>query len=250
VPKLPDETITFLYTDIEGSTPLWDQNPRAMSVSQAQHNKLLYQTIGEHQGQVFKVIGDAFQAVFVSPVNAVEAAIAIQHNMAQADWGETGKVLVRIGIHIGTVKSEGSDYISSHTQNRVARIMSAGHGGQILLSLAVAELVHGNLPPEVELQDLGEHYLKGISRPEHIFQVLAPGLQEKFPPLSTRIVPRGYTLLDQIGAGSFGGVYRAMQPDVGREVAVKIILPQYANDPEFIRRFEFEAQTVARLEHP
>jgi class 3 adenylate cyclase len=179
--RLPDGTITFLYTDIEGSTPLWDQKPRAMSISQELHNRLLHKTISDHQGQVFKVIGDAFQAVFISPVQAIEAAVALQRDLPGVDWGETGQVRVRIGIHVGTVKSEGNDYISSNTQNRVARIMSAGHGGQILLSLAVAELVRGILPGDVDLLDLGEHYLKGLSQPEHIFQVTAPGLQEKFP---------------------------------------------------------------------
>ena len=247
---LPIGTVTFLFTDIVGSTPLWEKMPRAMRASLAMHNDILSTTIQAHGGRVFKVIGDAFQAAFVDPAQAVEAAIATQLALGAASWNETGQIQVRMGIHAGQAEMGDGDYIASHTLNRVARIMSAGHAGQILLSLTMAELVRGNLPGDVRLKDLGEHYLKGMSHPEHIFQVIAPGLMEEFPPLATKHVPRGYKLLEQIGVGGFGAVYRAVQPEVGREVAVKVILPPHANEPEFIRRFEAEAQTVARLEHP
>jgi WD40 repeat protein/serine/threonine protein kinase len=247
---LPVGTVTFLFTDIVGSTPLWEKNPRAMREALARHNSMLKETIEAHGGRVFKVIGDAFQAAFATPLQAVEATIAAQSALTAARWGETGLIQVRMGIHAGAAEIVDGDYPASHTLNRVARIMSAGHGGQILLSLAAAELIRGNLPSEVRLKDLGEHYLKGLAQAEHIFQIVAPGLPADFPPLVTRHAPRGYKLLEQIGSGSFGAVYRAVQPDVDREVAVKVILPDYANDPEFIRRFEIEAQTVARLEHP
>jgi serine/threonine protein kinase len=248
--SLPVGTVTFLFTDIEGSTPLWDQNPRAMRESLARHNAILGKSIEAHEGRVFKVIGDAFQGVFVHPVQAIDAAIAAQHALAAEDWGETGDIRVRMGIHAGKAEVREGDYLASHTLNRVARIMSAGHGGQILLSRTVSELVKQDLSDEIDLIDLGEHYLKGISHPEHIFQVQAQGLKTDFPPLVTRHSPRGYKLLEQIGTGDFGAVYRAFQPEVNREVAIKIIQPQFANNPDFIRQFDFEAQTVARLEHP
>jgi WD40 repeat protein/serine/threonine protein kinase/class 3 adenylate cyclase len=247
---LPAGTVSFLFTDIVGSTPLWEKKPRAMRESVAKHNAILKEVIEGHEGRVFKVIGDAFQAAFMAPWQAVEAAIVGQRSLSEAEWGETGPIQVRMGVHIGTAEISEGDYVASHTLNRVARIMSAGHGGQVLISLAVAELIRGNLPPEVQLKDLGEHYLKGLSHAEHIFQVSALGLGIDFPPLVTRHAARGYKLLEQIGLGGFGAVYRAVQPEVGREVAVKIILPAYANDPDFIRRFDTEAQTIARLEHP
>ncbi len=247
---LPVGTVTFLFTDIEGSTPLWDKNPRAMRKSLARHNVILEEGIEGQGGLAFKVIGDAFQSAFIAPEQAIKAAIAVQLALAVEDWGESGEIKVRMGIHMGKAEVRDGDYLASHTLNRVARIMSAGHGGQILLSRAVREMVWADLPEKVSLIDLGEHYLKGISQSEHIFQVQAPGLETEFPPLVTKHSPRGYKLLEQIDEGSFGAVYRAFQPEVNREVAVKIILPKYANNPDFIRRFEFEAQTVARLEHP
>ncbi|HLF36450.1 MAG TPA: adenylate/guanylate cyclase domain-containing protein, partial [Anaerolineales bacterium] len=248
--ELPSGTITFLFSDIEGSTPLWERSPRAMQAALACHNSILQNSIERHNGQVFKVIGDAFQAAFTLPAQAVAAALEAQRALAAEAWSESGPIRVRMGIHSGPAEVGEGDYLASHTLNRVARITSAGHGGQVLLSAAVADHVRGLLPEDVSLKDLGEHFLKGLSHPERIFQLLAPELRPDFPPLVTRITPRGYKLLEQIGAGGFGAVYRALQPEVGREVAIKVILPQFANDPEFIRRFETEAQLVARLEHP
>jgi len=248
--KLPTGTVTFLFTDIEGSTPLWERMPAAMQASLEQHNQILHTAIAAQGGQVFKTIGDAFQAAFALPSQAVAAALAAQRTLAAAAWGETGPLKVRMGMHLGPGVVRGKDYAATHTLNRVARIMSAGHGGQMLLSLAMAELLRGQLPEGAALKDLGEHFLKGLSQREHIFQLLVPDLPGDFPPLVTKNVPRGYELREQIGAGGFGAVYRAFHPEVGREVAVKIVLPEFANHPDFIRRFEAEAQIIARLEHP
>jgi predicted ATPase/class 3 adenylate cyclase len=187
---LPSGTVTFLYTDIEGSTPMWDRNPQAMQVSLERHNAILKRAIEAHDGKIFKVIGDAFQAAFVAPVGAVKAAVAAQRALAQEEWAESGPIRVRMGIHAGPAEASEGDYISSshQTLNRVARIMAAGHGGQILISLTVEELIRSRLLEGVTLKDLGEHYLRGLAQPERVYQVVAPDLQRDFPPLATRTV--------------------------------------------------------------
>jgi predicted ATPase/class 3 adenylate cyclase len=182
---LPSGIITFLYTDIEGSTPLWDTVPDAMHLSLAMHNTILHETISEHGGQVYKVVGDAFQAAFVKPAQAVEAAIAAQRALKKASWGDTGLIRVRMGIHTGEAEAQGDDYVTTHTLNRVARIMSAGHGGQILISQAVVDLLHGTLPSGVTLRDMGQHHLKGLKQVEHLYQLVQEDLPQDFPPLVT-----------------------------------------------------------------
>ncbi|RPI82598.1 MAG: hypothetical protein EHM41_17975, partial [Chloroflexi bacterium] len=247
--KLPVGTVTFLFTDIQGSTPLWERNPRGMQDALAQHNTHLYEAIKANGGTVYKMIGDAFQAAFDNPVRAVEAALEAQRKLHAGPWGDTGPLRVRMGIHVGQAEVIEKEY-SGHTLNRVARIMAAGHGGQILVSLAVAELVRGHLADNLALKDLGEHFLKGLVHPERIYQLIAPDLPVEFPPLVTKDLPRGYELREKIGSGGFGTVYKAYQPGIDREVAIKIVNPELANKPEFIRRFEAEAHVVARLEHP
>jgi len=185
MPDLPSGTVTYLFTDIQGSTPLWERLPEAMKSAIARYFAIVREAVAAHNGYVFKIIGDSFQIAFDTPLQAVEAAISAQHLLGAEPWGETGPLRARIGIHSGPGEliDEGTDYAVSHTLNRVARITSAGHGGQILISATLAELLHGELPAEVQLKDLGLHYLKGLSLPEHIFQVLAPGLEGDFPPL-------------------------------------------------------------------
>ncbi len=162
-----------------------------MSLALEQHNDIIRQIMAVHNGNIFKIIGDAFQVAFTHPVQAVEAAIDVQRRLQSAVWPEaTGELRVRMGIHTGEAEAdESGDYTTTHTLNRVARICSAGHGGQILLSLVSAELAREGLEQNIQLRDLGEHYLKGLSHPEQIFQVEAPGLPFAFPPLSTLSKP-------------------------------------------------------------
>ncbi|MBL8096689.1 MAG: adenylate/guanylate cyclase domain-containing protein [Anaerolineales bacterium] len=186
---LPTGTVTFLFTDIQGSTPLWEQHPEAMKLAVAVHHTALREAIAAQSGVVFKVIGDAFQASFALPSRALAAAIAAQKALSAAEWPAlVGPLKVRMGLHVGPAEIErtptGSDYAVSHTLNRVARIMSTGHGGQILLSREAADLIERDLPADVSLTDLGEHHLKGLNRPEHLYQVRTPGLPNDFPPLS------------------------------------------------------------------
>ena len=182
---LPGGTVTFLFTDIEGSISLWERNPRVMKKALERHHAILHSAIRQHGGQVFQIVGDAFCAAFADPSKCVEAALSAQLALNTEPWEETGPLRVRMGIHTGPAEARGNDYISNHTLNRIQRIMSAGHGGQILLSLAVAELVRGHLPENIHLKDLGEHSMKGLSVPEHLFQLVAPDLPSDFPPLKT-----------------------------------------------------------------
>ena len=182
---LPSGTITFLFTDIEGSTPLWESQPEAMRQALARHNAVLRQAVEAEHGQIFKIIGDAFQAAFARPAEAARAAVAAQHSLQAAEWGALGPLRVRMGLHVGPAEWQDGDYAVSHTLNRVARIMSAAHGGQIVLSAEMADLTQGDLPAGVSLRDLGQHRMKGMARREHLFQLDAQDLPGEFPSLAT-----------------------------------------------------------------
>jgi len=186
-PPLPVGIVTFLFTDIQGSTPLWESRPELMAVALQIHNGVLRRAIQANGGVVFKVVGDAFQASFAVASQALKAAIEAQRGLYAAEWNELGMLKVRMGLHAGEAELDpgGDEYAVSHTKNRVARIMSAGHGGQILLSSATLELLGGSLPRAVTLKDMGEHHLKGLLHPEHLYQVIASDLPSEFPPLKT-----------------------------------------------------------------
>jgi predicted ATPase/class 3 adenylate cyclase len=185
--NLPSGTVTFLFTDIQGSTPLWEQVPAAMQVAIAQHHLILRQAIESNGGTVYQIIGDAFQAAFRLASQALDAALDAQRALKAASWPEpTGQLAVRMGIHTGSAEIDPNDdapYAVSHTLNRAARIMSVGHGGQILVSQETAYLTSRELPDQVHFKDLGEHHLKGMSHKEHIYQLVAPDLAQSFPTL-------------------------------------------------------------------
>jgi predicted ATPase/class 3 adenylate cyclase len=182
---LPSGMVTFLFTDIEGSTPLWEREPVQMRLALARHDAILRTAMAAHAGHAYKTIGDAFQSAFVLPMQAVAAALAAQRAVAAQSWETSTPVRVRMGVHVGSAVAEGSDYSTTHALNRVARIMAAGHGGQILLSGEVADLVRRDLPADVTLRDMGTHHMKGLTHPEHLFQVVAPDVPAVFPPLTT-----------------------------------------------------------------
>ena len=183
--KLPTGIVTFLYTDIQGSTPLWERDPQGMRNALARHNAVLADAIAAHGGHWYKTVGDAFQVAFADPAQAVAAAVAGQRGLARAKWGRTGPLLVRMGLHTGPAIAEETDYATTHTLNRVARITSAAHGGQILLSNEVVELARHHLPEGISLRDMGKHRMKGLTQLEHLFQVIVPGLPAIFPPIAT-----------------------------------------------------------------
>lgn len=178
----PTGTITFLFTDIEGSSRLWEQHPEAMRVALQRHDAILRAAMESHHGYVFKTVGDAFCVAFDRASDAVAAAAQAQHGLHEEEWAETGPLKVRMALHVGAAELRDHDYFGN-SLNRVARILAAGHGGQVLLSLPVEELVRDQLEPGVMLRDLGERRLRDLSRPEHLFQLAIAGLPSEFPPL-------------------------------------------------------------------
>jgi len=181
---LPRGTITFLFTDIEGSTRLWERHSQAMPAAMARHDTILQDVITTHGGVVFKTVGDAVCAAFGRAPDALAAALSAQRALQAEPWGLTEPVGVRMALHTGTVEAYGNDY-HGLALSRVARLLAAGSGGQILLSLTTQELVREALPPEVDLRDLGQHRLKDLTRSEHIYQLVVLDLPTDFPPLKT-----------------------------------------------------------------
>ncbi len=178
--------LTFLFTDIEGSTALWEAFPEAMKPVLARHDALLRQAVSAHSGAIFKTTGDGCVAAFENAVDAFSASLAIQQSLQAESWPEIQPqaVRVRIGIHAGEAEQRLGDFFGP-VLNRAARLMSVGHGGQVLVSNAAAELGRDFLPPGLSLVDLGEHRLKDLVRPEHIFQLAHPALADHFPPLKS-----------------------------------------------------------------
>jgi predicted ATPase/class 3 adenylate cyclase len=181
---LPQGTLTFLFTDIEGSTSLWEQHPATMQSALARHDAILRHAVTATDGVVFNTAGDGFHAAFARASDALAAALESQRALQGEVWGPTGPLRVRMALHTGAVKLCDGDYVGIPL-NRAARLMAVAHGGQTLLSQVTAELVHDHLPLDVRLRDLGEHRLKDLTRPEHIFQVVAPNLPTDFPALRT-----------------------------------------------------------------
>jgi class 3 adenylate cyclase len=181
----PSGTVTFLFTDLEGSTQRWQQYPTEMGTALARHDRLLRDAIAAHGGVVFKTVGDAICAAFPKAPAAVAAALTAQRALYTERWGSTGPLRARMALHTGTAEAGEGDYVGGPL-NRVARLLATGYGGQILLSGPTADLVHDYLPPGVQLRDMGVHKLKDVYRPEHIFQLVAPDLPADFEPLKIR----------------------------------------------------------------
>jgi len=194
IPPLPTGLVTFLFSNIEDSTPLWEKQAEGMRVSLSQHHTILRKMIEAHGGKVFKVVGDTLQAVFIEPRQALQAALAAQRRLRDSSWNETGPLQVRMGLHTGEadLNPEGDEYAVSHTKNRAERVMSAGYGGQVLLSEETANLVMRSLPSDIELKDLGEHRMKGMEKLEHLFQVVVHDLPKYFPPLISQQTLRNH----------------------------------------------------------
>ena len=184
--------MTFLFTDVEGSTQRWERDAALMEAALADHDVALSDVIGDHGGRVFKHTGDGLCAVFGSPGSAVAAAVAAQRVL---------DLPVRMGLHTGEATERGGDFFGA-ALSRAARVMDAGHGGQVVVSAATAALVG-----DVELRDLGAHRLRGFDVPENLWQVLADGLRDEFPPL--RVDSAGGTNLPA-GRSSFVGRTREL----------------------------------------
>src|ERR687897_1183488 len=180
----PTGTVTFLFTDIEGSTKLWEDNAPAMQAALAHHDELLRWVVEERGGYVFKTVGDAFCCAFPTAPDALEAALEVQRLLLKERWAESGPLMVRMALHMGAAEERDGDYFGPPV-NRVARLLSAAHGGQVLLSLPTHEMVRDQLPVGRSLTDLGEHRLKDLFRPERVFQLVSPDFPPEFPPLRT-----------------------------------------------------------------
>jgi predicted ATPase/class 3 adenylate cyclase len=202
VSELPTGTVTFLFTDLESSTRLWEEQPDAMRSALARHDELLTGTVQAYGGHVIKGTGDGVHAVFTTADAAVSAAVDAQRSLEAEPWGAIGSLRVRIGLHTGIAEQRGGDYFGP-ALNRAARLMGIAHAGQVLCSQATADLVRDCLPASVGLVELGAHRLRDLDRPEVVFQVTHPGLAASFPPLLT--------------SGGVGNLPRQMTSFVGHE---------------------------------
>src|SRR6266498_1999798 len=188
--QFPSGTVTFLFTDIEGSTKLAQEHPKEMPELLARHNAILHQAIETYHGFVFRIVGDSFSAAFDTASDALSAALEAQRTLQNESWSPA-PIKVRMGIHTGSAQlkddsqGQGASYEEYATLALTQRVMSVGHGGQILLSQTTHDLVKDRVPDGTELRDMGERHLKDIVRPEHIYQVAAPDLLSDFPPLTT-----------------------------------------------------------------
>jgi predicted ATPase/class 3 adenylate cyclase len=180
---LPSGNVAFLFTDIEGSTVRWDRDAASMTIAVRRHDELMRAAIAAHNGHVFKTIGDAFCAVFWNIQDGLGATLDAQRTLAAEDFSAVDGVRVRMALHIGVADERDGDYFGP-TLNRVARLLAIGHGGQVLLSSVAADQVTG-LVPEATLRDMGDHRLKDLTAPEHVFQLVVPDLQADFPKLKS-----------------------------------------------------------------
>ena len=251
MPDPPTGNVTFFFTDIQGSTAMWERDAKRMQAALARHDEILKGVVESHGGFVFKMVGDACCAAVHSAPEALQAALAAQRAILKEPWDDRVRVRVRMALHTGEAEERGGDYFGP-LLNRVARLLSAGHGGQTLLSRATRELIGEDLPEGVGLRDMGEHRLRDLKEPERIFQLLAPDLPAEFPLLKTLEAPSEddrYRLIRQIGSGGMAEVYLAYDEVLEREVAFKVLDRKHAENREAVERFRREARNAASLSH-
>jgi class 3 adenylate cyclase len=175
-------TVTFLFTDLVGSSRLWEEHPEVMKGALARHDVILRDAVEGHGGQVVKTTGDGLHAAFAVAPDALAAALDAQRRLTGEEWVLPEPLKVRMGLHTGVAEVRGGDYYGTAV-NRAARVAAVAHGGQIVASAATADLVRDDLSPEVALLDLGEHRLRDLGRPERIAAVTHPDLPADFPAL-------------------------------------------------------------------
>ncbi len=186
----PSGTVTFLFTDIEGSTRMWQAAPTEMAEAQATHDRILLGEVAARDGFVFSTGGDGIGAAFATPADALAAAVAAQEALQSTAWPEPTPVTVRMGLHTGHAEERDGDYFG-HDVNLAARVMAAGHGGQVLLTATTLALLGPHPGPGTDALDLGEHRLKDIAEAVRLHQILRPGLRSSFPPLRSERAARG-----------------------------------------------------------
>jgi class 3 adenylate cyclase/tRNA A-37 threonylcarbamoyl transferase component Bud32 len=293
--NIPTGTVTFLFTDIEGSTAMWEDHPDQMQNALTRHDEILHAAVEARGGYVFKMIGDACCAAFASDKEATLATLEAQRALFAEPWDEHTTIRVRMALHTGVAEERGGDYFGPPV-NRVARLLSAGHGGQILLSAVTYGLARDtlrHLEPSSELRDLGEYRLRDLRYTERIYQLVVPDLPTDFPPPKGELITAGtppdgqhipgpqetpavaglppqaagpeqreevhgvappreerYARKRTIGSGGMAEVYLAHDEVLDRDVALKVLRRQYAEDERFVERFKREARNAASLSHP
>src|SRR5215471_15175175 len=180
---LPSGTVTFLFTDLESSTRLWEERPEAMSDALARHDEILRSAVDAHDGVVLSRMGDGIAAVFSSAPHAVAAAVEVQLRMAAEPWTNTGPLRARMAMHTDEGRMRAPGEYMNQPLNRCARLMATAHGGQVVVSDATAAVTRGKLPEGAELVDLGEHRLRDLAEPMRVFQLAHPDLSREFPPI-------------------------------------------------------------------
>ena len=213
ITELPSGTVTFLFSDVEGSTRLLTRWPGRYAEVLGEHQRLLRAAFDEHGGREVHTEGDAFFVAFARAGDAIAAAVGAQRSLASQRWPEGVDVRVRIGVHTGEAEIRDDDYVGLDV-HRAARICAAGHGGQVLISSSTRELVADELPADVALRDVGEHRLKDLDRPEHLFQLVVGDLPAEFPPLAS-LSP---------GSDGANGLPASPNRTIGREDDVQAIV--------------------------
>jgi predicted ATPase/class 3 adenylate cyclase len=217
--EFPSGTVTFLFSDVEGSTRLLTRLRGRYAEVLGEHQRLLRAAFDEHGGREVHTEGDAFFVAFVRAGDAISAAVSVQRSLASQRWPEGVDVRVRIGVHTGEADVRHGDYVGLDV-HRAARICAAGHGGQVLISSSTRELVTDELPGDVALSDLGEHRLKDLDRPEHLFQLIVGDLPADFPALAS-LSP---------GSGGANGLPPAPNRTIGRADDVEAIVDRLRVD--------------------
>jgi predicted ATPase/class 3 adenylate cyclase len=186
MPDLPSGTVTFLFTDIEDSTALWERDAAAMRLAVDRHLELLDAAIAANDGHRYQIVGDGVQAAFATAPDALAAAVQAQQAIGNESWSLPAPIRVRMALHVGEATPDAAgDYQQVPALNRLSRLLAVAYGGQIVLSDAARALVDDAAPASVSLRDLGEYRLRDLLEPERIWQVLAPGLEASFPPPRT-----------------------------------------------------------------
>ncbi len=247
--------VAFFGTDVEDSTVLWDVDQSSMELALAGHDEIITAAVRAAGGWVFKHTGDGMLSVLPDVDSAVAAAVQVHADFAVTEWGRIGALPVRMAIDFGDAVVRSHD-LAGPVLNRVDRLLALAQSARVVLSeTAVLALRDRH---RKRIIDLGEHRLKGLP-PMRVFELVLPGppagarspgehLLASRPAFDDQL--RGYDLKEHVGDGSLATVYRAIQQPAGREVAVKVIRPEVAADPEFVRCFESDARIVAQLDHP
>ena len=185
-PSLPSGMVTFLLTDVEGSTRIWEADRRGARVAFGRHDALVAEHLASFGGGRPKDQGegDSAFAVFARASDAIGCAVALQRALSVEDWPGSAVIRVRIALHTGEAELANGNYKGSAV-HRCARLRGLAHGGQIVVSEAVVQIVRDQLPDDVTLLDLGVHALRGLVHPEHVYQLCHPELPADFPPLQS-----------------------------------------------------------------